>query len=118
MGHDTGKSGKLPGKLAPEIVEIAKKKDLNSIPMIWVLYPNELDRFIKEMKENGWGRGRDDEELFEFAMHEKQYREYMSGQAKEQFNKDLLERMKKLKTVAMEVLPNISALLTAGNPAP
>jgi pyruvate carboxylase subunit B len=28
-------------------------------------------------------------------MHEKQYREYKSGQAKEQFNKDLLERMEK-----------------------
>lgn len=28
-------------------------------------------------------------------MHEKQYREFKSGQAKEQFNKDLLERMEK-----------------------
>jgi pyruvate carboxylase subunit B len=28
-------------------------------------------------------------------MHEKQYREYKSGLAKEQFNKDLLERMEK-----------------------
>jgi pyruvate carboxylase subunit B len=28
-------------------------------------------------------------------MHEKQYREYKSGQAKEQFNKDLFERMEK-----------------------
>ncbi|MCQ2067206.1 MAG: hypothetical protein MJY65_06115, partial [Bacteroidaceae bacterium] len=33
--------------------------------------------------------------LFEFAMHEKQYREFKSGQAKAQFNKDLLERMEK-----------------------
>jgi pyruvate carboxylase subunit B len=47
------------------------------------------------MEKNGWDRGQDDEELFEFAMHEKQYREYKSGQAKEQFNKDLLERMEK-----------------------
>ena len=45
--------------------------------------------------ELGWERGQDDEELFEFAMHEKQYREYKSGQAKEQFNKDLAERIQK-----------------------
>ena len=47
------------------------------------------------MEELGWDRGQDDEELFEFAMHDKQYREYKSGLAKEQFNKDLLERMEK-----------------------
>ena len=33
--------------------------------------------------------GQDDEELFEFAMHERQYRDYKSGVAKERFNKDL-----------------------------
>jgi len=47
------------------------------------------------MEELGWDRGQDDEELFEFAMHDKQYREFKSGQAKEQFNKDLAERMQK-----------------------
>ena len=95
-GMVLGKSGKLPGELAPEIVEIAKEKGFEFYtddPQ--VLYPNELPRFEKEMKENGWDRGQDDEELFEFAMHEKQYREYKSGQAKDQFNKDLLERMEK-----------------------
>ena len=56
------------------------------------LYPDELPRFIKEMEELGWDRGPDDEELFEFAMHEKQYREYKSGQAKEQFNKELAQK--------------------------
>ena len=75
------------------------------------LYPNELPRFIKEMKELGWDRGQDDEELFEFAMHEKQYREFKSGQAKEQFNKDLAERMQKAgKEVPEELrqyLPNV-----------
>ena len=45
------------------------------------------------MKELGWDRGQDDEELFEFAMHDKQYREFKSGIAKEQFNKDFAERM-------------------------
>ena len=95
-GMVLGKSGKLPGELAPEIVEIAKEKGFEFYtddPQ--VLYPNELPRFIKEMEEKGWDRGQDDEELFEFAMHEKQYREYKSGQAKDQFNKDLMERMEK-----------------------
>ena len=95
-GMILGKSGKLPGELAPEIIELAKEKGFEFYtgdPQ--ALYPDELPRFIKEMEENGWDRGQDDEELFEFAMHEKQYREYKSGQAKEQFNKDLLERMDK-----------------------
>ena len=95
-GMILGKSGKLPGKLAPEIIELAKEKGMEFYkgdPQ--KLYPNELPRFKKEMTELGWDFGPDDEELFEFAMHEKQYREYKSGQAKEQFNKDLLERMEK-----------------------
>ncbi len=58
------------------------------------------------MEELGWDRGQDDEELFEFAMHEKQYREYKSGQAKEQFNNDLIERMKKAgKPIPEHLLP-------------
>ena len=95
-GMILGKSGKLPGELAPEIVELAKEKDLEFYtddPQ--ALYPDALPHFIEEMEKQGWNRGQDDEELFEFAMHEKQYREYKSGQAKEQFNKDLLERMEK-----------------------
>lgn len=95
-GMVLGKSGKLPGELSSQITEIAKEKGLEFYtddPQ--VLYPDELPRFIKEMEDNGWDRGQDDEELFEFAMHEKQYREYKSGQAKDQFNKDLLSRMEK-----------------------
>ena len=95
-GMILGKSGKLPGTLAPEIVELAKEKQMEFYtddPQ--ALYPDVLPQFIAEMEKNGWDRGQDDEELFEFAMHEKQYREYKSGQAKEQFNKDLLERMEK-----------------------
>ncbi len=89
-GMILGKSGKLPGTVAPEVVELAKEKgyeftDKNPQDN----YPDELDRFIKEMKENGWDRGQDDEELFEFAMHESQYRDYKSGIAKERFLKDL-----------------------------
>jgi pyruvate carboxylase subunit B len=52
-------------------------------------FPNELERFRQVMKEEGWDCGQDDEELFELAMHERQYRDYRSGVAKERFNKDL-----------------------------
>ena len=121
-GMILGKSGKLPGELAPEIVELAKEKGFEFYtgdPQ--ALYPDELPRFIKEMKENGWDRGQDDEELFEFAMHEKQYREFKSGQAKEQFNADLADRMRKAgKEVPAELLPkkaesedDIAAVATA-----
>lgn len=95
-GMILGKSGRLPGTLAPEIIELAKEKNMEFYtgdPQ--ALYPNELPKYIAEMEQLGWDRGQDDEELFEFAMHEKQYREYKSGLAKEQFNKDLLERMEK-----------------------
>ena len=89
-GMILGKSGKLPGDVAPELKELAKEKGLQfttADPQSY--YPDDLPRFIKEMEENGWDRGQDDEELFEFAMHESQYRDYKSGLAKERFNKDL-----------------------------
>ena len=41
------------------------------------------------MDEKGWDYGEDDEELFELAMHERQYLDYKSGIAKERFNKEL-----------------------------
>ena len=41
------------------------------------------------MKDNGWDRGQDDEELYELAMHPEQYRNYKSGQAKKNFLADL-----------------------------
>src|SRR5574344_138005 len=89
-GMILGKSGKLPGEVAPEIVELAKEKGFeftDADPQSY--YPDELPRFIKEMEENGWERGEDDEELFEFAMHETQYRDYKSGAAKKRFLADL-----------------------------
>lgn len=89
-GMILGKSGKLPGEVAPELKELAKEKGLEfttADPQSY--YPDDLPRFIKEMEEKGWDRGQDDEELFEFAMHESQYRDYKSGLAKERFNKDL-----------------------------
>ena len=93
-GMILGKAGKLPGTLAPEIVELAKEKGFefyDDDPQ--KLYPDVLPQFAKEMEELGWERGQDDEELFEFAMHEKQYREYKSGAAKEHFNQELAQKM-------------------------
>lgn len=85
-----GKTGKLPGTLAPEIVELAKKNGYEfyeGTPQD--NYPNELDKYRKEMEELGWELGEDDEELFEFAMHERQYRDYKSGVAKKKFEDEL-----------------------------
>ena len=93
-GMILGKAGKLPGTLAPEIIELAKEKGFefyDDDPQ--KLYPDVLPQFAKEMEELGWDRGQDDEELFEFAMHEKQYREYKSGAAKEHFNQELAQKM-------------------------
>jgi pyruvate carboxylase subunit B len=85
-----GKAGKLPGPLAPEIVELAKKNGFefyDGVPQD--AYPNALPEYIKEMEANGWDRGEDDEELFELAMHDRQYRDYKSGIAKERFIKEV-----------------------------
>ena len=94
-GMILGKAGQLPGKLDQEIIDLAKKKGFEFFegnPQD--NYPDELPRFRKEMEENGWDLGPDEEELFEFAMHEKQYREYKSGEAKRRFNQELEEQMK------------------------
>ena len=89
-GMILGKMGTLPGKLAPEIVELAKEKGLEfQTGNPQDNYPNELPKFQQMMKEEGWDEGQDQEELFEFAMHERQYRDYKSGIAKERFNKEL-----------------------------
>ena len=91
-GMILGKMGKLPGKLAPEIVALAKEKGMEFYtgnPQDE--YPDELPKFRHMMKDEGWDCGQDDEELFELAMHERQYRDYKSGIAKERFNKELEE---------------------------
>jgi pyruvate carboxylase subunit B len=85
-----GKMGKLPGKLDPVIVDLAKNKGFEFFtgnPQ--EEYPDELPKFRKMMEEEGWDEGQDKEELFEFAMHERQYRDYKSGVAKQRFNDEL-----------------------------
>ena len=91
-GMILGKSGKVPGELAPEIRELAKEKGFEFVtdnPSSFVPESLRLENFIKEMEENGWDRGQDDEELFELAMHPEQYRNLKSGQAKKNFLADL-----------------------------
>ena len=89
-GMILGKSGHLPGEVAPEIKELAKEQGLEFFTGdVQALYPDNMDDFRKEMKENGWETGPDDEELFEFAMHPEQYRPFKSGVAKERFEADL-----------------------------
>ena len=89
-GMILGKSGTLPGKLDDEIVALAKKngKEFTDADP-HTLIPNALDGFRKEMDENGWEYGQDDEELFELAMHPEQYRDFKNGMAKKRFLADL-----------------------------
>lgn len=85
-----GKAGKLPGTLAPEIIALVKDKSLTfyeGTPQD--NYPNELDKYRQEMKDNNWDLGQDDEELFELAMHDRQYRDYKSGIAKKRFEDEI-----------------------------
>jgi len=50
-----GKSGRLPGTLAPEIIELAKSKGYEFVDTDPQLnYPDALDEYRKEMDENGW----------------------------------------------------------------
>ena len=89
-GMILGKMGNLPGPLAPEIIDLAKEKGMEfQTGNPQDNYPDELPKYRKMMDEKGWDYGEDDEELFELAMHERQYLDYRSGVAKERFLKDL-----------------------------
>ena len=93
-----GKSGKLPGEVDQLFKDMAKKegrKFLTTDPQD--NYPDELETYRLKMKQAGWEKGEDDEELFEYAMHPQQYEAYKSGAAKTAFEKDLAERKEKKK---------------------
>ncbi|VXD19004.1 biotin/lipoyl-containing protein [Marinoscillum sp. 108] len=88
-----GKSGRVPGELAPELKKLAKAQERSFFegdPQD--LQPDALEDFRKKMKEQGWDTGQDDEELFEYAMHPQQYEAYKSGKAKSDFETDLARR--------------------------
>ena len=89
-GMVLGKSGRIPGEIAPELKELAAKQGrefTDADPH--TLIPKALDDFRKEMDENGWEYGPDDEELYELGMHPEQYRIFKTGQAKKNFLADL-----------------------------
>jgi pyruvate carboxylase subunit B len=106
-----GKAGKLPGSLAPEIVALAKEKGFEfftDTPQSH--YPDELPKYRKMMEENGWEVGDDEEELFELAMHERQYLDYKSGVAKKNFQRELEAKMQasNVKVIVKEIkLPEV-----------
>ena len=115
-GMILGKSGKLPGAVAPEIIELAKQKGYEfteANPQD--NYPDELPTFIDEMKNNNWERGQDDEELFELAMHPTQYRDYKSGVAKQRFEEDLAKAKAAKITPASSINPAKTAKTSVDN---
>ncbi|MDF9830923.1 biotin/lipoyl-containing protein [Parabacteroides sp. PF5-6] len=88
-----GRAGRLPGPLAPEIIEKAKaegREFFTGDPQS--NYPDALDKYRKLMNEKQWEVGEDDEELFEYAMHPAQYEAYRSGKAKVEFLADIAKR--------------------------
>jgi biotin carboxyl carrier protein len=98
-----GKAGTLPGKIDPVFEKLAKeqkKEFYTGVPQD--AYPDVLDKYRKEMKENGWETGPDDEELFEFAMHETQYRDYKSGIAKKRFEEEIAKFKSPKKSVVVK----------------
>ena len=89
-GMILGKSGKVPGTIDQELIDLAQKQGREFVTADpHTFYPNALDDFKAEMDKNGWDYGKDNEELFELAMHPEQYRNYKSGQAKKNFLADL-----------------------------
>lgn len=91
-----GKTGKLPGPLDPEIIELAKTNGYEFYegnPQD--AFPDELDKYKDEMVASGWDQGPDQEELFELAMHDRQYRDFKSGAAKKRFNQELEQAKEK-----------------------
>ncbi len=107
-----GKAGTLPGTLAPEIVSLAKEKGyefFTDTPQDH--YPDELPKYRKLMQEQGWDCGPDDEELFEYAMHERQYIDFKSGAAKKNFERDLeaKKQASNVKVIVKEIkLPEVN----------
>lgn len=110
-----GKSGKVPGPIASELQSMATdqgREFFEGDPQD--LFPDSLDEFRKEMDENGWEYGEDEEELFELAMHPQQYRAYKSGKAKTDFEADLAKR----KEAATPTAPTAPATGNTGSSLP
>lgn len=101
-----GKAGRLPGKLAPEIIEKAKAEGhqfFEGDPQ--QNYPDVLDKYRKLMNGKQWSVGEDDEELFEYAMHPAQYEAFRSGKAQVEFKADVAHRKVALQAALEPVVP-------------
>ena len=101
-----GKAGRLPGNPGKEITDLAMKlgKEFYSgNPQD--AYPDELPTFRDEMKKNGWDTGPDDEELFELAIHDRQYRDYKSGAARTRFMNELDKARESARTATQVIIP-------------
>ena len=101
-----GKSGRLPGELAPEIIELAKEQGkvfFTGNPQD--SYPDALEKYKTLMTEKVWDLGIDDEELFEYAMHPAQYENYKSGKAKADFEADIAKRKSEKNAPNGEIKP-------------
>jgi pyruvate carboxylase subunit B len=88
-----GKSGKLPVEVGEELQALAKEQDksfFDGNPSD--LVEDCLEGLRKEMADNGWETGQDDEELLEYALHPQQYVDYKSGKAKKSFEEDLAKK--------------------------
>ena len=102
-----GKSGRLPGDLGDEIINLSKelKKEFYSgDPQD--LVDDSLDHNKKEMKLKGWDFGIDDEELLEYSLHKTQYLDYKSGAAKRNLQQDIISKKETINT-SEESLENI-----------
>ncbi|MDX1685034.1 MAG: biotin/lipoyl-containing protein [Saprospiraceae bacterium] len=105
-GMILGKSGQLPGEIGVDIKELAKEQGrefYTKDPQL--LYPDELSLFAQKMDEKGWDYGKDDEELFEYAMHPTQYENYKSGKAKEDFEAEVDKRRREGSTTSQSQVP-------------
>jgi pyruvate carboxylase subunit B len=109
-----GKSGQLPGAIAPEVNKLAEeqgRKFVTENPQD--NYPDALDLYRGKMQEKGWEFGQDDEELFEYAMHPSQYEAFKSGKAKADFTADL-EKRKAEKNKVSGVAPDVITVSVNG----
>ncbi|MBF0196900.1 MAG: biotin/lipoyl-binding protein [Planctomycetes bacterium] len=102
----SGKAGALPGPLAPEVLALAKEKEIEFLKTDpQELYPDCLEDIRKEMSELGWDVGKDEEDLFEYAMHPEQWKAFKSGKAAQNFEKELAAKKKAKAAAAAPAAP-------------
>ena len=100
--------------MSDELKEMAQQKGktfTDADPQSY--YPDALPTYQEMMKQEGWDEGPDQEELFELAMHESQYRDYRSGVAKRRFEEDL-EKARQAKGAAVMSEEELVARRRAG----